>query len=81
MKPEPALIGCDYEQSDLFEVFFVAAFFPRVPTRNLRYQKLMQSKSTEGFEISFNPFTAQACKISGLKHAPTRQQTVYFQIL
>ena len=35
LKPEPALIGCDYEQSDLFEVFFVAAFFsPRAHTES-----------------------------------------------
>ena len=26
----------------------------------------------------FNPFTAQTCKVSGLKSARTRQQTVYF---
>ena len=28
-----------------------------------------------------NPFTAPACKISGLKDARTRQQTVYFPVL
>ena len=30
------------------------------------------------FDTWFNPFTAPACKISGLKDARTRLQTVYF---
>ena len=31
--------------------------------------------------ISFNPFTAPACKISGLKNAETRLQTVDVLVL
>ena len=31
--------------------------------------------------ITFNPFTAPACKISRLKDAQTRLQTVYFPVL
>ena len=31
------------------------------------------------FYLNINPFTAPACKISGLKDARTRQQTLYFQ--
>ena len=34
-------------------------------------------QSTPGFNL----FTALACKISGLKDARTRQQTVYFPVL
>ena len=29
----------------------------------------------------FNPFTAPACKIAGLKYARTRLQTVFFPVL
>ena len=32
-------------------------------------------------DSQFNPLTSPACKISGLKDARTRLQTVYFPVL
>ena len=46
-----------------------------------RYILILLSVSVfqEKEQGTFNPFTAAACKLSGLKDARTRQQTVYFR--